>query len=54
MGKLFDGNRIDPLSLDNRSWNNPAMAFLGSSWTIVFASAPESLMVQMLLQSQYG
>ena len=54
MGKLFDSNRIDPASLKlSQLEQTPAtVAFLGGELdAIVFASAPESLMVQMLLQS---
>ena len=54
MGKLFDSNRIDPASLKlSQLEQTPAtVAFLGGELdAIVFASAPESLMVQMLLQT---
>ena len=54
MGKLLDSNRVDPASLKVSSLEQtPAtMAFLGGEIdAIVFASAPESLMVQMLLQT---
>ena len=52
--KLFDINRIDPASIKKSQLEQtPAtMAFLaGELDAIVFASAPESLMVQMLLQT---
>ena len=54
MTKLLESNRIDPASLKIASLEQtPAtMAFLGGELdAIVFASAPESLMVQMLLQT---
>ena len=54
MNKLLDSNRIEPASLKISSLEQtPAtMAFLaGEVDAIVFASAPESLMVQMLLQT---
>ena len=54
MTKLLESNRIDPASLKITSLEQtPAtMAFLGGELdAIVFASAPESLMVQMLLQT---
>ena len=54
MNKLLDSNRIDVKTLKVSSLEQtPAtMAFLGSEIdAIVFASAPESLMVQMLLQT---
>ena len=54
MGKLFETNRIDPASLSITTLDQtPAtVAFLnGELDAIVFASAPESLMVQMLLQT---
>ena len=54
MSKLLDSNRVDPASLKIFSLEQtPAtMAFLGGEIdAIVFASAPESLMVQMLLQT---
>ena len=54
MSKLLDSNRVDPASLKISSLEQtPAtMAFLGGEIdAIVFASAPESLMVQMLLQT---
>lgn len=54
MGKLFDANRIDEGAI-TLSWleQTPAtVAFLnGELDALVFASAPESLMVQMLLQT---
>ncbi len=52
--KLFDINRIDPASIKKSQLEQtPAtMAFLaGELDAILFASAPESLMVQMLLQT---
>ena len=54
MTKLLESNRIDPASLQISTLaQTPAtMAFLGGELdAIVFASAPESLMVQMLLQT---
>ena len=54
MNKLLESNRVDPASLKISSLEQtPAtMAFLGGEIdAIVFASAPESLMVQMLLQT---
>ena len=54
MGKLFDSNRIDPatLTLSQLEQTPATVAFLGGDLdAIVFASAPESLMVQMLLQT---
>jgi NMT1-like family len=54
MNKLLESNRIDPASLKISSLEQtPAtMAFLGGEMdAIVFASAPESQMVQMLLQT---
>ena len=54
MGKLFDANRVDPLKITlSRLSQTPAtVAFLGGELdALVFASAPESLMVQMLLQT---
>ena len=54
MGKLFESNRIEPASLSITTLDQtPAtVAFLnGELDAIVFASAPESLMVQMLLQT---
>lgn len=54
MAKLFDSNRIDPATMKvSRLEQTPAtVAFLGGELdAIVFASAPESLMVQMLLQT---
>ena len=54
MTKLLESNRVDPASLKISSLEQtPAtMAFLGGEVdAIVFASAPESLMVQMLLQT---
>ena len=54
MAKLLDSNRIDPATLQiSRLSQTPATVdFLGGDLdAIVFASAPESLMVQMLLQT---
>jgi hypothetical protein len=54
MAKLLESNRIDPATLKiSRLEQTPAtVAFLGGDLdAIVFASAPESLMVQMLLQT---
>ena len=54
MGKLLDSNRIDPatLQISNLSQTPGTVAFLnGELDAMVFASAPESLMVQMLLQT---
>jgi TRAP-type uncharacterized transport system substrate-binding protein len=52
MDKLLDANRIDPASLTLlREPQTPAVVALlaGESDALVFASAPESLLVQMLL-----
>ena len=54
MNKLLESNRIEPKSVTISSLEQtPAtVAFLGDELdAIVFASAPESLMVQMLLQT---
>ena len=54
MAKLLEVNRIDPATLQiSELEQTPAtVAFLGGELdAIVFASAPESLMVQMLLQT---
>ena len=54
MDKLFDVNRVDPATLTlSRLEQTPAtVAFLnGEMDALVFASAPESPMVQMLLQT---
>ncbi|CAN5632252.1 TAXI family TRAP transporter solute-binding subunit [soil metagenome] len=54
MDRLFDVNRIDPKTFQlQRLEQTPAtVAFLGGELDgLVFASAPESLMVQMLLQT---
>ena len=54
MGKLFDINRIDAsaLTLSQLEQTPATMAFLGAELdALVFASAPESPMVQMLLQT---
>ena len=52
--KLFEANRIDPAALQlERKAQTPATVDLveGTIDALVFASAPESLLVQMLLQS---
>ena len=54
MNKLLDSNRIDikTLTVSSLEQTPATMAFLASEIdAIVFASAPESLMVQMLLQT---
>ncbi|MES2991137.1 MAG: TAXI family TRAP transporter solute-binding subunit [Pseudomonadota bacterium] len=54
MNKLFDANRIDPaaLTLVRKSQTPAAVDLIGGEVdALVFASAPESLMVQMLLQT---
>ena len=54
MSKLLESNRIDPdrLQISRLSQTPATVAFLGGELdAIVFASAPESLMVQMLLQT---
>jgi TRAP transporter TAXI family solute receptor len=54
MGKLFDINRIDAsaLTLSQLEQTPATMAFLNAELdALVFASAPESSMVQMLLQT---
>ncbi len=54
MAKLLESNRIEPasLKLSNLDQTPATVAFLrGEIDAIVFASAPESLMVQMLLQT---
>jgi TRAP-type uncharacterized transport system substrate-binding protein len=54
MYRLLDANRIDPASLTLlRQAQTPAVVDLlaGESDALVFASAPESLLVQMLLQT---
>jgi TRAP-type uncharacterized transport system substrate-binding protein len=54
MAKLFESNRMAPASLRTSNLDQTAatVAFLGGEIdAIVFASAPESLMVQMLLQT---
>lgn len=54
MAKLLESNRIEPSSLQisNLAQTPATVAFLdGDLDAIVFASAPESLMVQMLLQT---
>jgi len=55
MAKLLESNRIDPATLKiSRLAQTPAtVAFInGELDAIVFATAPESLLVQMLLQTQ--
>ncbi len=54
MAKLFEANRVDTatLKLSQLAQTPATVAFLGGELdAIVFASAPESLMVQMLLQT---
>ena len=54
MAKLFEANRVDTtvLKLSQLEQTPATVAFLGGELdAIVFASAPESLMVQMLLQT---
>ncbi|MDR3452858.1 MAG: TAXI family TRAP transporter solute-binding subunit [Rhodoferax sp.] len=54
MDKLLEANRVDPASIQlSQLEQTPAtVAFLGGDLdAIVFASAPEALMVQMLLQT---
>jgi TRAP-type uncharacterized transport system substrate-binding protein len=54
MNKLFEANKIDPagLKLSHLDQTPATVAFLGGELdALVFASAPESLMVQMLLQT---
>ena len=54
MTKLLESNRIEPttLQISTLSQTPATVAFLGGELdAIVFASAPESLMVQMLLQT---
>ena len=54
MNKLLDSNRVDPrtLTLSQQEQTPATVAFLGGEIdAIVFASAPESSMVQMLLQT---
>ena len=54
MNKLLESNRIDPATLrvSTLAQTPATVAFLGGELdAIVFASAPESLMVQMLLQT---
>ncbi|MEO8024722.1 TAXI family TRAP transporter solute-binding subunit [Polaromonas sp.] len=54
MGKLLESNRIElsSLRISNLDQTPATVAFLGGELdAIVFASAPESLMVQMLLQT---
>ena len=54
MNKLFESNRMDPGSvrLSNLEQTPATVAFLnGKLDALVFVSAPESLMVQMLLQT---
>jgi hypothetical protein len=54
MNALFELNRIDPpgMTLSHLDQTAATVAFLGGDLdALVFASAPESLMVQMLLQT---
>ncbi len=54
MGRLMDANQLDPSSVTLlRQGQTPAVVGLldGSIDALVFASAPESLLVQMLLQT---
>jgi TRAP-type uncharacterized transport system substrate-binding protein len=54
MRRLFDANRIEPATLNllQHTQTPAVVAFLeGNIDAVVFASAPESLMVQMLLQT---
>jgi hypothetical protein len=54
MRRLFEANRMDPaqLKLSRLDQTAATVAFLGGEIdALVFASAPESLMVQMLLQT---
>jgi TRAP-type uncharacterized transport system substrate-binding protein len=54
MDKLFEANKVDPqrISISQLEQTPATVAFLsGEIDAIVFASAPESLMVQMLLQT---
>ena len=54
MKKLLEANHVDPkqITLLEQSQTPAVMALLGAeSDALVFASAPESLMVQMLLQT---
>ena len=54
MGKLLNSNRVDPKSvtLSHLEQTPATVAFLANELdALVFASAPESLMVQMLLQT---
>lgn len=54
VNKLLDSNRVDPhtLTLSQQEQTPAVVAFLGGELdAIVFASAPESPMVQMLLQT---
>jgi ABC-type nitrate/sulfonate/bicarbonate transport system substrate-binding protein len=54
MNKLFDANKIDTqrIALSQLEQTPATVAFLGGELdALVFASAPESLMVQMLLQT---
>jgi ABC-type nitrate/sulfonate/bicarbonate transport system substrate-binding protein len=54
MDKLFEANKVDPktIALSQLEQTPATVAFLaGELDAIVFASAPESLMVQMLLQT---
>lgn len=54
MARLFDANRVDPSTLRLQMLGEtPAVAAMldGKIEAVVFASAPESLLVQMLLQT---
>ncbi len=54
MTRLFEANRVDPASVRLRTLGEtPAVAAMldGKMDAVVFASAPESLLVQMLLQT---
>jgi NMT1-like family len=54
MAKLLESNRVDPatLKISTLEQTPATVAFLGGELdALVFASAPESLMVQMLLQT---
>ncbi len=54
MARLFDANRVDPSALRLQMLGEtPAVAAMldGNTDAVVFASAPESLLVQMLLQT---
>ena len=54
MNRLFEANRVDPASVQLRTLGEtPAVAAMldGKMDAVVFVSAPESLLVQMLLQT---